>query len=169
MELLKDVSAVIGFILSAVSLITLVVKPLRKKFVNWIAGIAGKTDTANTLADLKDDMSIMKTELREMRTDMQSNTDTQKQKIDTMQDKLEQIEKNVLDNEADRLRSELFDCGNRCRREIRLHPEEMDHIRDVFKKYSNVLKQNGTGESEYMFIQDYYNHQDFPAYHKRVK
>lgn len=169
MELLKDISAVIGFILSAASLITLIFKPLRKKFVNWIAGIAGKTDTANSLADLKDDMSTMKNELREMRTDMKDNTNTQQQKIDTMQNKLEQIEKNVLENEADRLRSELFDCGNRCRREIRLHPEEMDHIREVFKKYSNVLHQNGTGEGEYLFIQDYYNHQNFPAYHKIVK
>jgi hypothetical protein len=75
------------------------------------------------------------------------------------------VEQNVLENEADRLRSELFDCGNRCRRGIRLHPEEMEHIRVVFTKYSQKLKQNGTGESEYNFFCDYYNHQDSPEYH----
>ena len=80
---------------------------------------------------------------------------------------LEQVKSNVLENEADRLRSELFDCGNRCRRKIRLHPEEMEHIRAVYNKYSNVLNQNGTGEAEFRFINDYYNSQDFPDYHQK--
>ena len=85
---------------------------------------------------------------------------------DSLQDQLNQVKSNVLENEADRLRSELFDCGNRCRRNIRLHPEEMEHIRVVFHKYSVVLKQNGTGESEFKFITDYYNRQNFPTYHQ---
>ncbi len=86
---------------------------------------------------------------------------------ENLKNQLEQVKGNVLENEADRLRSELFDCGNRCRRKIRLHPEEMDHIRDVYHKYSKVLKQNGPGEKEFNFITDYYNDQDFPAYHQR--
>lgn len=80
---------------------------------------------------------------------------------------LEQVKSNVLENEADRLRSELFDCGNRCRRRIRLHPEEMEHIRAVYQKYSEVLHQNDTGEAEFKFIMNYYNKQDFPDYHKK--
>ena len=105
------------------------------------------------------------------------NSDQFIQKLDTKLDKilednesfkeqLEQVKSKVLENEADRLRSELFDCGNRCRRNIRLHPEEMEHMRVVFNKYSNVLHQNGTGEDEFKFITDYYNHQDFPTYHQ---
>ena len=82
---------------------------------------------------------------------------------------LHQVKSNVLENEADRLRSELFDCGNRCRRNIRLHPEEMEHIRVVYHKYSDVLHQNGPGETEFNFITDYYNHQDFPTYHQPNK
>ncbi len=82
---------------------------------------------------------------------------------------LEQVKSNVLENEADRLRSELFDCGNRCRRRIRLHPEEMDHIRDVYRKYSEVLHQNGPGQREFNFIADYYDKQDFPDYHQKNK
>ena len=85
---------------------------------------------------------------------------------ENLQTQLDQVKSNVLENEADRLRSELFDCGNRCRRHIRLHPEEMEHIRVVFNKYSNVLHQNGPGEAEFNFITDYYNHQDFPTYHQ---
>ena len=86
---------------------------------------------------------------------------------ETLATQLEQVKRNVLENEADRLRSELFDCGNRCRRRIRLHPEEMDHIRDVYRKYSEVLHQNGPGEREFNFITDYYNKQDFPDYHQK--
>lgn len=83
-----------------------------------------------------------------------------------LEDQLVQVKSNVLENEADRLRSELFDCGNRCRRNIRLHPEEMEHIRVVWNKYSNILHQNGSGEKEFNFITDYYNHQSFPTYHQ---
>ncbi len=86
---------------------------------------------------------------------------------DDLREQLDQVKSNVLENEADRLRSELFDCGNRCRRKIRLHPEEMEHIRVVFNKYSNVLHQNGTGEAEFKFIMNYYNNQDFPDYHQK--
>ena len=85
----------------------------------------------------------------------------------SLKSQLEQVKSNVLENEADRLRSELFDCGNRCRRNIRLHPEEMEHIRAVYTKYSDVLHQNGPGETEFNFITDYYNHQEFPTYHQR--
>lgn len=85
----------------------------------------------------------------------------------SLKSQLDQVKSNVLENEADRLRSELFDCGNRCRRHIRLHPEEMEHIRVVFNKYSKVLHQNGAGEDEFKFITNYYNNQNFPAYHER--
>ena len=106
------------------------------------------------------------------------NNDTLIQALDSKMDKilvanedvktqLNQVKSNVLENEADRLRSELFDCGNRCRRNIRLHPEEMDHIRAVYTKYSDVLNQNGPGEKEFNFINDYYNHQEFPDYHQK--
>lgn len=86
---------------------------------------------------------------------------------ENLKTKLDKVESNVLENEADRLRSELFDCGNRCRRNIRLHPEEWEHIKVVYAKYSDVLHQNGPGEAEFKFITNYYNHQDFPAYHQR--
>lgn len=86
---------------------------------------------------------------------------------ENLKDQLEQVKTKVLENEADRLRSELFDCGNRCRRNIRLHPEEMEHIRAVFHKYSEVLHKNGTGEDEFKFITQYYNNQHFPDYHQR--
>ena len=88
---------------------------------------------------------------------------------ESLKTQLHQVKSNVLENEADRLRSELFDCGNRCRRNIRLHPEEWEHIKSIYHKYSNVLHQNGPGETEFKFIMEYYNHQSFPAYHQPNK
>ena len=97
---------------------------------------------------------------------MATKVDVLLQENQHIKEELAHVKANVLENEADRIRTELFDCGNRCRRGIRLHPEEMDHIRAVFHKYNIVLHQNHEGESEYNFIIDYYNHQDFPKYHK---
>ena len=82
-----------------------------------------------------------------------------------LEDRLTRVERNVLENEADRIRAELFDCGNRCRRGIRLHPEEMEHIRAIYHKYKDVLHQNHEGDAEFDFITRYYNNQSFPAYH----
>ena len=94
------------------------------------------------------------------------NNEGLKAQNEDLKTQLDQVKENVLENEADRLRSELFDCGNRCRRNIRLHPEEMAHMHDVYHKYSNVLHQNGSGEAEFKFITEYYNHQTFPTYHQ---
>jgi uncharacterized protein YdcH (DUF465 family) len=82
-----------------------------------------------------------------------------------LDNRLTSVEENVLENEADRIRAELFDCGNRCRRGIRLHPEEMEHIRTIYHKYKDVLHKNHEGDAEFDFITKYYNNQDFPAYH----
>ena len=98
--------------------------------------------------------------------------ETAKQTVKTCEENLVEIKReikhikeNVLENEADRIRAELFDCGNRCRRGIRLHPEEMEHIRAIYHKYKHVLKQNHEGDAEFDFINKYYNRQSFPPYH----
>lgn len=148
MEIFKDIATVVGCISACMGVLIAIIKPLRQ----WVI-----------------DSFVRKSQykkLNETMNKMDEKMDQLLEKNEQLDARLDRVENNVLKNEADRLRSELFDCGNRCRRGIRLHPEEMDHIRDVFTKYSLVLKQNGTGESEYKFICDYYNHQKFPKYHK---
>lgn len=147
MELIKNIAAVVGCITTCLGLLTLIFKPLRQYIINSFI---------NKSQDTKRDEKIDR---------MDKKIDQLLENNKSFDDRLTRVENNVLDNEADRLRSELFDCGNRCRRGIRLHPEEMEHIRAVFIKYSQKLKQNGAGEAEYNFICDYYNHQDFPEYH----
>lgn len=147
MELFKDIATVVGCLSACMALLVAIVKPFRQWIINSFI-----RKTKDTKRDEKID-------------NMDKKIDKLLENNESLDNRLTRVEKNVLENEADRLRSELFDCGNRCRRGIRLHPEEMEHIRVVFTKYSQKLKQNGTGEAEYNFICDYYNHQDFPEYH----
>ena len=147
MEIFKNIATVVGCISACIALLVTIFKPLRQRLIDSFIRKA---------KDTKRDVQI----------------DGMDKKIDTLLDsqkrleyRVTSVEGNVLENEADRLRSELFDCGNRCRRGIRLHPEEMEHIRVVFTKYSQKLGQNGTGEAEYRYICNYYNDQYFPEYH----
>ena len=148
MELFKDIATVVGCISACGGLLIAIIKPLRQ----WVIDSFMRKSQYNKLFE----------SIRELSVKMDTSIEQNKQ----LETRLTRVENNVLENEADRLRSELFDCGNRCRRGIRLHPEEMEHIRVVFRKYSTVLKQNGAGEAEFKFICDYYNHQEFPEYHK---
>ena len=147
LEIFKNIAVVVGCISGVIALSMTLIKPFRK----WIIDSFVRQSQAKEVKTNIDEMKTM------MRQSLANDAD--------FEQRLTRVEEKVLENEADRLRSELFDCGNRCRRGIRLHPEEMDHIRAVFTKYSQKLEQNGTGEAEYNFICNYYNHQDFPAYH----
>ena len=146
-EVFKTVGTIVGCISACIALAITIIKPLRQRVIDSI--IKKSKDTKRN--EIIDNMDKKIDKLLESHKNLDS--------------RLTRVEINVLENEADRLRSELFDCGNRCRRGIRLHPEEMEHIRVVFTKYSQKLRQNGTGEAEYNFICDYYNQQHFPAYH----
>lgn len=148
MEIFKNIATVVGCISACIALLVTIIKPLRQRIVD---SIAHKSQYQKMVSDIE---SLSK------KLDESLTNDA------NIQARLERVEKNVLENEADRIRAELFNCGNRCRRGIRLHPEEMDHVRDIFHKYSEVLHENHNGEIEYNFIVDYYNHQDFPEYHK---
>lgn len=150
-DIFKNVAAVVGCISACIALLTTIVKPLRQRIVDTISHKSQWEEVLRSMNDLHGKVDNL----------TKDNTD--------VKNRLKRVEKNVLDNEADRIRTELFDCGNRCRRGIRLHPEEFDHLRDVFKKYSEVLHQNSSGEVEFNFICDYYNHQDFPTYHQPNK
>lgn len=148
MEIFKNIATVVGCISTCLALSVAIIKPLRQGIIDSFVKETQETKRDDTIDS------------------MDKKIDKLLEKQEQLENRLSSVEKNVLDNEADRLRSELFDCGNRCRRNIRLHPEEMDHIRDVYDKYSKELKQNGPGEKEFNFITDYYNNQDFPAYHQ---
>ena len=147
MELFKNIATVVGCISACIALAVTIIKPLRQKIIDSFV---------KKSQDAKRDDKIDK---------MDKKIDKLLENNKNLDDRLTRVEKNVLDNEADRIRAELFDCGNRCRRGIRLHPEEMEHIRAIYHKYKDVLEQNHEGDAEFDFITQYYNQQSFPAYH----
>lgn len=147
MEIFKNIATVVGCISACIALLVTIIKPLRQKIIDSFV---------KKSQDAKRNDKIDK---------MDKKIDTLLESNKSLNDRLTSVEKNVLDNEADRIRAELFDCGNRCRRGIRLHPEEMDHIRAIYHKYKHVLHQNHEGDAEFDFINQYYNQQSFPAYH----
>jgi hypothetical protein len=147
MEVFKNIATVVGCISACIALLITIIKPLRQKLIDSFIKKA---------QDAKREEKIDK---------MDKKIDKLLENNKGLEDRLTSVEKNVLANEADRIRAELFDCGNRCRRGIRLHPEEMEHIRTVYHKYKNVLHQNHEGDAEFDFILKYYNRQSFPTYH----
>lgn len=150
MEIFKNIATVVGCISACIALLITIIKPLRQGIIN----------------------SFVKKSQDEKRDDIIDKMDKKIDKLlennKKIENRLTRVEENVLENEADRIRAELFDCGNRCRREIRLHPEEMEHIRAIYHKYKDILHQNHEGDVEFDFILNYYNHQDFPSYHKQI-
>lgn len=146
-EIFKSIATVVGCISACITLSVTIIKPLRKRIIDSLVRKANEAKREETISSVDKKMDQLLAENK---------------KLDS---RLTRVEANVLKNEADRLRAELFDCGNRCRRGIRLHPEEMDHIREVYNKYTLELHQNGPGQREFNFISDYYNDQSFPPYH----
>ena len=137
----------VGCISACMALLITIIKPLRQKVIDSFVKKSQDAKRDETIDNMDKKIDQL----------LEDNKD--------LNDRLTRVEKNVLDNEADRIRAELFDCGNRCRRGIRLHPEEMEHIRSIYHKYKDVLHQNHEGDAEMDFITQYYNQQSFPAYH----
>lgn len=147
MEIFTTITSVLGCISTCIALSITIIKPFRKWMIN------------SFIRKAKDTQRDEKIDKMDKKIDKLLNTN------ECLETRLTRVENNVLENEADRIRAELFDCGNRCRRGIRLHPEEMEHIRAIYHKYKDVLHQNHEGDSEFDFIIKYYNKQSFPAYH----
>lgn len=146
-EIFQSIATVVGCVSACLALSVTIIKPLRQRLIDSFIRKA---------KDDKRDEAIAK---------MDKKIDKLLDSYQNLSDEVAHVKENVLENEADRIRAELFDCGNRCRRWIRLHPEEMEHIRAIYHKYKNVLHQNHEGDAEFDFITQYYNQQSFPPYH----
>lgn len=151
MQIFQNIATVISCLSACATLSIAIIKPLRQ----WVI------DSFIHQSQYKQLFSKMNEINEKIDKSLEQNGQLDKRLI--------RVEKNVLENEADRIRAELFEYGNRCRRGTRLHPEEMDHLRTIFHKYKEVLHQNHDGEAEFDFILDYYNHQEFLAYHTQQK
>ena len=150
---IKNASAIIGFILSTITLCGILIKPLRKAIINKISKWSNKDSQDKAIQEQNEAIKKQNEAIQKEDNAIQEMKTTLEQIVDIVAE----LKDKIFENEADRLRSELFGCGNRCRREIPLSGEEFRHIQSVFRKYSVDLKCNSIGEDEYNFIRSYFN------------
>lgn len=146
MEVIKLISSILGLIISAGTICGFCIKPLRKFIINKISKWSNRESQDNAIQTQNEMIQKQNETIKEIK-------DTVNQVVAIVSE----LSDRIFKNEADRLRGELFDCGNRCRRHIPLSGEEFRHIQEVFKKYSEELHCNSIGEDEYNFIKDYFN------------
>ena len=153
MEVLKLIASILGIIISLTTIIGLCVKPIRKFIIKKISEWSNK-ESQDKAIQIQNEMIQKQNEaIKKQDEAIREVKDTLNQVVALVSE----LNNRIFKNEADRLRSELFDCGNRCRRHIPLSGEEFRHIQEVFKKYSDELHCNSIGEDEYNFIKDYFN------------
>lgn len=135
-EVIKNISAVIGCAMSFIALCGVIIKPIRTDIAKWVKKIVGGSETVAIMKNMDDKLTDLNT-------------------------KLERLDQRVFENERDRIRAELSQCAAQCRRGIPLYGDEMAHIEDIYDKYVNELHSNHQGTRDYDFIRNYYDSQDF--------
>lgn len=143
MEIFKNIATVVGCISACIALLITIIKPLRQILVNSIAHKSQYQKMIDNIEKLNNKLD-------------ESLTNDAK-----IQERLEKVEKNVLENEAERLKSELSTYYNKCCRGVQIFPEEMLRIDEVYDKYHNKLGLNHIGTKMYDAIEKYYKQQDF--------
>lgn len=142
-EIIKNASSIVGLILSSLTLLGIIIKPIRKAIIKWIVNIVGGSDVLKEVKEIK------------------TSLDSMNEKMDTVEERLDKLDQRVLENERDRIKSELAVYTSKCARKMKIYPEEMSHINDIYYKYHEILRCNSLGTSMYNEIVKYYENQDW--------
>ena len=134
LDVLEELARYSGYILSVIALIVLIVKPIRNWVVKKIIAITKKEEVEELTKGFKEFKERIESDVAE-------------------------IKEMLFVNERDRLKGELFNYGNRCRRGNPLTLEEFRYVQEVYQKYNGTLHCNHNGTEEYNFIRDYFNSQ----------
>lgn len=153
-EIITDIASVFGSIMTIIAFLSLLLKPTRKKIEEWIRNVTGSEETKKAIENHTQSIDILKANSEKADKQILSHM----QEIDTRLDKLD---KRVLENERDRIKAELSEYASRCARGMKIYPEEMMHIEEMYAKYSNEMHCNSTGSQNYHTIVDYYKNQDW--------
>lgn len=167
-EMIKDIAGFLSCITVIITFLGLVLKPTRKRIEAWIRKVMKSDELVSTMCEHTNQLDQLskKLDVQEEKLDVQEKKSDAADKqilahmqgIDTRLDKLDQ---RVLENERDRIKSELSEYASRCARGMKIYPEEMVHIEEMYAKYSNQLHCNHTGTQNYNTIANYYKNQDW--------
>ena len=148
MEIFKNIATVVGCISACIALLVTIIKPLRQKIID---SFVHNSQQANLQIDMNH---------------LSSKIDLLIGANEKMDDRTKKIEEHILENESDRLKSELSMYYNRCCRGLQVFPEEMLRVEEVYDRYHNKLGLNHIGTNMYDAIEKYYKQQDFIKMHK---
>ena len=167
-EIIRDIAGFLSCLTVIITFLGLVLKPTRNRIETWIRKVMKSDELVSTMDAHTNQLDQLskKLDAQEEKLDIQEKksdaTDKQilshMQGIDTRLDKLDQ---RVLENERDRIKSELSEYASRCARGMKIYPEEMVHIEEMYAKYSNQLHCNHTGTQNYNTIANYYKNQEW--------
>lgn len=147
MEIFKNIATVVGCISACIALLITIIKPLRQRIIDSFIHKSQYQNVLNNIEEMNKKIDIL----------LHNNKQTQ--------DKIKKIEEHMLENESDRLKSELSMYYNRCCRGLQIFPEEMLRVEEVYDKYHNKLGLNHIGTNMYDAIERYYKQQDFIKMH----
>lgn len=148
MEIFKNIATVVGCISACIALLITIIKPLRQKIID---SFVHNSQQANLQIDMNN---------------LSSKIDLLIEANEKMDNRTKKIEEHILENESDRLKSELSMYYNRCCRGLQVFPEEMLRVEEVYDRYHNKLGLNHIGTNMYDAIEKYYKQQDFIKMHR---
>ena len=148
MEIFKNIATIVGCISACKALLITIIKPLRQKIID---SFVHNSQQANLQIDMNH---------------LSSKIDLLIEANEKMDNRTKKIEEHILENESDRLKSELSMYYNRCCRGLQVFPEEMLRVEEVYDRYHNKLGLNHIGTNMYDAIEKYYKQQDFIKMHK---
>lgn len=167
-EIIRDIAGFLSCLTVIITFLGLVLKPTRNRIENWIRKVMKSDELVSTMDAHTNQLDQLskKLDVQEKKLDIQEKKSdaadkqilSHMQGIDTRLDKLDQ---RVLENERDRIKSELSEYASRCARGMKIYPEEMVHIEEMYEKYSNQLHCNHTGTQNYNTIANYYKNQEW--------
>ena len=148
MEIFKNIATVVGCISACIALLITIIKPLRQKIIDSFVHNSQQANLQTNMNNLSSKIDLL----------IEAN--------EKMDNRTKKIEEHILENESDRLKSELSMYYNRCCRGLQVFPEEMLRVEEVYDRYHNKLGLNHIGTNMYDAIEKYYKQQDFIKMHK---
>ena len=148
MEIFKNIATVVGCISACIALLVTIIKPLRQKIIDSFVHNSQQANLQINMNNLSSKIDLL----------IEAN--------EKMDNRTKKIEEHILENESDRLKSELSMYYNRCCRGLQVFPEEMLRVEEVYDRYHNKLGLNHIGTNMYDAIEKYYKQQDFIKMHK---
>lgn len=133
-EVIKNIAAIVGCVLSCISLLTIIVKPMRKTVINWIAEVADKPETVNAINELRSQMNTMQLK-------MEQNAEERRQQITNLKDQIDSIIQFDMKNHKalkDMIRERIVSMYYANLEHKTLHFEEWETVSQLNSSYESL-------------------------------